>query len=72
MFVCQACHEKSKCPSTIHLNITRGKCETCGHVSTCFSCNPGVPFTGRNPRSPALIAMYRNTKQLRPYRKISL
>jgi len=42
MFVCEPCHEKTKCKICQILgwfSMSYGKCESCGKSAGCFDCH---------------------------------
>lgn len=71
MFLCPTCHAKSTCRSELHIDIAMKKCESCGHFSNCFGCKPDVVIARRRVFSDESIAQYRNTRLLKPYKKIN-
>lgn len=71
MLICDACHPRTRCRSEVHLDIVRGACERCGITCNCFVCD--YVDEGRVKRiRDAQVSMYRNTKQLKAYRKINI
>jgi len=70
MFLCERCHAKSTCRSEVHLDIVRRSCQVCGMTSVCFSCNPIETIERRSVHGTP--AMYRNARQLPPYRNIDI
>ena len=39
MFLCETCHEKTKCPNLIIHPGSHGRCEDCGETADCVDCH---------------------------------
>jgi hypothetical protein len=44
MFLCEKCHQESNCQMGFIEGLSRGECESCGKVATCYDCHGYMKF----------------------------
>jgi len=54
------------------LDIVKRKCDGCGYLFECFKCSNVAVVDRRAILAPMTVAQYRNTRLLKPYRKIRI